>query len=396
MKNKPHKFYDILIAEEGTTEATILLYGYIGEYWSWNPDKGYEQVGVTDVQFVKELNELAKKYSTIHLRINSPGGEIFHGAAIVSAIQNCPAEIHTWNDGVCASMAAIIWMAGKKRHMAKNAMLMLHSASGMCWGNASDMRKIADVLDKFDQSLIISAANSVGMEEDAIQLKYFNYEDHWLTYNDVQAESWLSPTEEYEAAKLPTNLQKMPYRDLVEFFEAQGKSPKADTSIDPGILERLREVYEEAKTAIRKVLEPSSIINTPDMTLQDFKASLADGKLNIDEVKAHIDSLTPPPATPEPPAATATEPLEESEPIKALRAEMEQQKQDFDARLKALGEQPGAGRSIPTLPAADAPGATNVVKTDAEKLEEANRALFASAAAGDPVQFSPAIPRTND
>ncbi len=380
----PHKYYDVLVSE-GDTEATILLYGYIGEMWEWNPEKGYEQTGIRDVDFVKELDALAKKYNTIHLRINSPGGEIFHGSAIVTAIRNCPATVHTWIDGVAASMAGIIWMAGKKRHMAKNGMLMLHSASGLCWGNASDMRELADTLDKFDESLIIAAADAVGMSEEDMQAKYFNFQDHWLTYNDVEQEGWLSGKDDYDAAaKLPADMASMTYRDLLAFFEAQGK-PATD---QPDMLTKIKAWLEEAKAAV--LGQPSDIPspnNVHDMKIEDFKASLTDGTLKLEDVKAFLESLTPP-AAPAP-----TEDVVENEAITALRTEnaaLKTQMEAFEARLTAFGAQPGAGKSTPPLPDADLPSADGTGKTPKQLLDEDNAKMTAAALSGEALMVTPA------
>jgi len=378
-------YYNVMMPAEGDTEATILIYNYIGEWWSWNPEEGYKQTGTTDIGFVTELNELAEKYAVINVRINCLGGEIFHGNAIVNAILNCKSEVHTWNDGVCASMAAIIWMAGKKRHMAKNGMLMLHSASNICWGNSKEMREMADTLDQFDNSLIIGAADSLGIAEDDLRSNYFDGKDHWLNFNDVKGLGWASPDDNYPSANpLPTD-KALNYRDLLAAYEqkvlaSQLPQPKNESS--DWVPAPLREIFEEAKTAIRKIMDPqssSSTINDQDMNLEDFKASITDGKLNLDEVKAHIASLAPPAA----PVATSApaEEVEESAAIKALRAEIEAGKEKMTAlenRLTAFGAQPGAGRSTPGLPDTDLPAPDGVESIQA-RYSKANAEMAAAA-----------------
>jgi len=378
-------YYNVMLPEEGDTEATILIYNYIGEWWSWNPEEGYKQTGTTDIGFVTELNELAEKYAVIHVRINCLGGEIFHGNAIVNAILNCKSEVHTWNDGVCASMAAIIWMAGKKRHMAKNGMLMLHSASNICWGNSKEMREMADTLDQFDNSLIIGAADSLGIAEDDLRSNYFDGKDHWLNFNDVKGLGWASPDDNYPSANpLPTD-KALNYRDLLAAYEQKvlaGQMPQPKNESSDWVPAPLREIFEEAKTAIRKIMNPeesSSTNNNKDMTLAEFKASLTDGKLNLDEVKAHIESLTPPAA----PVATAApvEEEEESAAIKALRAEIEAGKEKMTAlenRLTAFGAQPGAGRSTPGRPDNDLPAPDGAESIQA-RYNQANAEMAAAA-----------------
>lgn len=380
MRKQDRKYYDILTTE-GATEATILLYGYIGEYYDWATD---EMKGVTDVAFVQELERLAATYPTIHVRINSPGGEIFHGSAIVTAIRNCPSEVHTWIDGVAASMAGVIWMAGKKRHMAKNGMLMIHSASGLCWGNANDMRELAETLDQFDKTLVIASADSTGMSEEEMKKKYFDYKDHWLTWNDVNAEGWLSEEEEYQAAgKMPEDIARMSYRDLVAYFEKE-KHPEGQ-----GLLQQLRSIWNNTIAAVTGSpastpvqAEQSPILSQTEiqeMTLKDFQDSLAAGTLKLEDVQAHLATLSPADASAK---DGAPAPNQEIETIKA-------EVQKLTEVVAAFGQQPGAGKSAPGMPADDLP--TNDGKmTDAARLEKMNKALAEAADQYSPVKFVPA------
>lgn len=377
MKKQNRKYYDILTTE-GAAEATILLYGYIGDWVGWDDEKGWTQKGVTDVDFVQELERLAAKYATIHVRINSPGGEIFHGSAIVTAIRNCAVDVHTWIDGVAASMAGVIWMAGKKRHMAKNGMLMIHSASGICWGNAADMREMADTLDAFDQSLVSAAADATGMSEEDMKKKYFDGKDHWLTWNDVNAEGWLSATDDddYKAAdKMPDDITHMNYRDLVAWFEKEKeKHPQAQ---EPGFLQKVRAFFEETAALFGGNNSQPSPINTLEMNLEDFKKSIEDKTLDIEAVKAYLAEQSEPPATP-----PAAEPAPNAE-LETLRAEV--------AKLAALvaeyGKQPGSSKSAPGVPDADLPTADGAESIKA-RMAKINAELAAAADRNEPAKFT--------
>lgn len=383
MRKQDRKYYDILTAE-GATEATILLYGYIGEYYDWATD---EMKGVTDIAFVQELERLAATYPTIHVRINSPGGEIFHGSAIVTAIRNCPAEVHTWIDGVAASMAGVIWMAGKKRHMAKNGMLMIHSASGLCWGNAQDMREMADTLDAFDASLVTAAADALGESEADMKSKYFDWKEHWLTWNDVNTAGWLSEDEEYQAAgKMPEDLTHMSYRDLVAYFEKE-KHPEGQ-----GLLQQLRSLWYNTIAAVTgspaAAAAPAgqSPIQSPteiqDMNLKEFQDSLAAGTLKLEEVKAHLATLEPPQADNNPAATPTAEPAPNAE-LDTLKAEVKK----LTELVAAFGQQPGAGKSTPGMPDGDLPTADGKATLEA-RLKAANAAYEAAAAANEQVTFT--------
>ena len=121
------------------------------------------------------------------------------------------------------------------------------------------------------------------------------------------------------------------------------------------------------------------------MNIDEFKKSLADGQLSLEEVQNHLTSLAQPPAAPAPEAHADLTAL-----TVKLEA-MEASNKALEAKVTALGAQPGASRSNPELPENDAPGAEGAAKSDAQLLEEANNSMLAAARAGDIVQFTPAI-----
>lgn len=372
------KFYKIL-TDTGGDQATILLYGFIGEVYDFDYEEGrWRMVGVTDVEFVQELNRLAAQFPVINIRINSPGGDMMHGNAICTAILNCTAEVHTWVDGVAASMAADIWLCGKHRHMAKNGMLMIHGALGWAVGHAQDMRECADVLDKFSRSVCIGTAESLGISsEDMWNRFYADYKDHWMTHDEAVAEKLVNDdTEEYSAENLPEDVSKMTHSQLLKHFEKKN-DPEA-----PGLLERISQLYH--KTVQRFAGSASKSLttqSTPEMNFDDFKKSLADGTLDVESVKTHLASIAP--AAPAP--ADNPEPAtpEEPEYVKALRTSIDAlQKQVAD-----LGAQPGAQKSIPTPPAADPK--TDVGDSTPNALESFNKRAAQAAAADDVVRFTP-------
>lgn len=128
----PKTWYKITNLAADTAEVAI--YDEIG-YW-----------GVTASDFMAELAGADVKNLT--LRINSPGGDVFDGLAILNSLRNHPAVVNVVVDGLAASAASFIAMAGDKIEMSPNSMMMIHEASGLCMGNSQDMRELADLLDK--------------------------------------------------------------------------------------------------------------------------------------------------------------------------------------------------------------------------------------------------------
>lgn len=124
-------------AADGVTE--IDLYDEIG-FW-----------GVTAQDFRQQLRSVQS--STIRLRINSPGGDVFDGIAMHNDLLAHPANVEIEVTGLAASAASLVAMAGDTVTMASNAFMMVHNAWGLVIGNRHDMRAQADVLEQIDGAL---------------------------------------------------------------------------------------------------------------------------------------------------------------------------------------------------------------------------------------------------
>jgi ATP-dependent protease ClpP protease subunit len=132
----------------GGGTATVHIYDEIG-YW-----------GVTASDFVRELS--AVNASAIDVHLNSPGGEIFDGIAIANALRAHPATVTTYVDSLAASIASVIALAGDRVVMAPNSQMMIHDGSGICIGNAADMREMAELLDRQSNNIAEVYATKAG------------------------------------------------------------------------------------------------------------------------------------------------------------------------------------------------------------------------------------------
>lgn len=109
-----------------------------------------------------------KAVPVLNVRINSPGGSVFDGMAIHNALTRHPGTVNTYVDGMAASIASVIMLAGKTIKMADNAMVMIHNPSAIAWGEAKEMRKIADVLDQIKGTIISMYSARTGKKKDTI------------------------------------------------------------------------------------------------------------------------------------------------------------------------------------------------------------------------------------
>ena len=140
------------------TGAEVSIYDEIGAY------------GVSAKSFLDELGSLPGD-GPLTLRLNSPGGSVFDAVAIYNALKRHPGPVSVWIDGIAASAASYIAMAGDEVVMPENAFLMIHDPSGFAMGTAEDMRAMAEALDKIKGSLVAGyVAKSGGAEDDIAAL----------------------------------------------------------------------------------------------------------------------------------------------------------------------------------------------------------------------------------
>jgi ATP-dependent Clp endopeptidase proteolytic subunit ClpP len=159
------------IKNAGNEEAEVHIYGEIGTF------------GITAKAFIDSLN--AVKAKRINLRVNSVGGGIFEGTAIYNAIKRHAAHVTTHIDGLAASMAGVVALAGDEVRMASNAMFMVHNPWALRVGDAEDMARAADLLDKLKSNLLdVYEAKTRRPRE---ELSAFMDDETWFTAEQAKA-----------------------------------------------------------------------------------------------------------------------------------------------------------------------------------------------------------------
>ncbi|HEP8987481.1 TPA: Clp protease ClpP [Pseudomonas aeruginosa] len=164
-------WYSIKALSRGVAE--ILLYDEIG---AW---------GITAQQFARELKALGD-LSLISLRVHSPGGDVFEGTAIYNLLKHHPARVEGYVDGLAASMATVVLMSCDVIHIPENAMMMVHRPWGIQGGEADDMRRYADLLEKIEGTMVAAYMAKTGKSEEDIKAL-------------LKAETWMDGREAVEA-----------------------------------------------------------------------------------------------------------------------------------------------------------------------------------------------------
>jgi ATP-dependent Clp endopeptidase proteolytic subunit ClpP len=135
-------------------EVTIFIYDEISDW------------GMTAKDFVDQFKKI--KADKITLRINSPGGDVFDGLAIYNLLRSSGKEIEVIIDGMAASIASVIAMAGTTIKMSNSAMLMIHNPWNWMGGESDDFRKMADILDQIRDIIANSYVERTGKPIDEI------------------------------------------------------------------------------------------------------------------------------------------------------------------------------------------------------------------------------------
>lgn len=155
------------------SEASLYIYDVIDAYW-----------GVSAVSVIDAVAQ-AGDAEVLHVYINSPGGDVFEGRAIMAALSRFQGKTIAHIDSLCASAATGIALACNEVEMSDGAFFMIHNASCMAWGDKSDLRETADLLEKVEGSIVADYVAKTGKSEGDIVA--------WM-----DAETWLTAAEALE------------------------------------------------------------------------------------------------------------------------------------------------------------------------------------------------------
>lgn len=250
------------IQAKADQSAEISIYDEIG-FW-----------GVTAKQFIGDLKAIDA--TAIKLAINSPGGAVFDALAIYNALRQHPANVEVTIMGVAASAASIIAMAGDTVVMPENAFMMIHNPLNMAYGNADDLREVADVLDKIGASLVGIYAKRTGLPEDEIKAlldaeTWLNAEEAVLKGFADELQPQLKVAASFDMERLPDNVRAS-IAPAAEPEPAPEPEPEDDHPLDAAAIVSACAAAGLSAHADAMALDP--LLKTP----ADLSAALAEAK----------------------------------------------------------------------------------------------------------------------
>ncbi|AQS09678.1 ATP-dependent Clp protease proteolytic subunit 1 [Clostridium saccharobutylicum] len=175
MKNKCIEFKNSL-----ENEQSLYFYGDIvsDEWGKWTDTDACPQ-DVLDI--LGQINES----QPLNIYVNSGGGSVFAGMAIYNMLKRCKSEKTVYIDGVAGSISSVLAMSGDKIVMPSNSYLMIHNAWVGAQGNAKDLRKMADTLDKISEGILNVYQEKLADGVDISTIKQLMDEETWLTGTDA-------------------------------------------------------------------------------------------------------------------------------------------------------------------------------------------------------------------
>lgn len=197
-------------AEQTADEATLYLFDAIVSDDMWG--------GVSAIAFIKELSAITAP--VIHLRINSPGGDVFAARAIEQAIREHKSQIIAHIDGYAASAASYLALAADEVIIAEGGFFMIHKAWTIAFGNSEDLMDTAALLEKIDSSLVATYAKETGQEAEQIGA--------WMS-----AETWFTAQEAVDYGFADKIAENAPKAKAAWNLSAYAHAPKIEAPAEP-------------------------------------------------------------------------------------------------------------------------------------------------------------------
>ncbi|WP_337034759.1 head maturation protease, ClpP-related [Paenibacillus illinoisensis] len=218
-KQEKKKYWDFKAAAvEG--EGDLYIYGDIVS-WQWDDDD------TSANSFKRDLDALGD-ISRLNLYVNSPGGSVFEGVTIGNIIKRHKAYVIANIDGLAASIASVIVMAADEVRMPRNAMMMIHNPWTFTWGNAAELRKAADDLDRIGGSMKESYLAKTGDKITPEKLTELLDAETWLSAQECLDYGLCDVVEEAnQAAACVSNELFAKYRNVPKDIAAKVNEPES-------------------------------------------------------------------------------------------------------------------------------------------------------------------------
>ena len=196
------KHFKVMNDDTGYRKAELWIYDAIGESM-W-----FDSVSAQDVR--RELKSMGD-VDEINVRINSEGGDVFDGVAIFNLLRDHRPDVIVNVDGVAASIASVVAMAGDAVVMGTSSFMMIHDPWAQTAGNAAELRATAEILERVGEEII--SAYQVRSPLDREQLRQMMHDETWMGPSDAQTFGFADDVLETNIAARVRDSWKRNYRN---------------------------------------------------------------------------------------------------------------------------------------------------------------------------------------
>ncbi len=208
--------------------AEVKVYSFIGKKRNSYDTNEY----MSGTQFTEAIEKAAATDAEqIKVSINSGGGSVTEGYAMISAMQKCAKPVKATIDGYAASMGYYICLGASTITAAENSILMLHSVQGSAQGSPDDLRAEAELLDKFNATMATILAKRTGLTEAEATEKYLGKEV-WLTAQEALDAKLIDAIENYKAENIPAVSAGMSQEEATEVYAAHNRHSAEHSMLD--------------------------------------------------------------------------------------------------------------------------------------------------------------------
>jgi ATP-dependent Clp endopeptidase proteolytic subunit ClpP len=222
-------------------KSEIYIYDVIGD-----PEWG--MIGASQV--IDALKLMDGKRAKV--RLNTPGGSVDEGIPMFNAMKRHPGGVDTFADGLAASMGSHLLLAGINRTVARNAMVMIHNPMSIAFGNANEMRKTADILDKYRERMLPDYAEATGKSLD--ELRALLDAETWYVGQEIIDNGFAMSMDDRDADEPSTKGLKM----IAAKSIAAGLAPKS--------------LFEKRAKAIQQSIDPRPRLTAAKVALMQLQA----------------------------------------------------------------------------------------------------------------------------
>lgn len=288
MKNKK-KFYEF--KNITSSEADLFVYGEIVQEKSvdwWTGEESQTDVGLMD--FKEQLDSIGN-VQTLNIYINSPGGDVFTASTMISMLQRVKdkgTKINAYVDGLSASAASFLMMVADNVNLYKNSTVMVHKPMSIAIGNANDMQKTIDALNKIEESVMMPMyMNKSKVSEE--EIKSLIDAESWLSAKEMDKyfNVTLLDEEKTAVASISSNLFKN-YKNVPDFIKNSLKTVQNEEKTEENA-QKTKEIEQNKQIQEEKPLE--NVENEPISTENQSKEQEIMARLKMVNISLKLKNI---------------------------------------------------------------------------------------------------------